>query len=252
VGAIVAFLILTALGAGAYILASGLLGGNETPVQAKVPNVVGFTQAAAESALRDAGFKPKVETQVTTDAAAVGNVVKQTPEASALADKGSEVTITVGKAPRQVTVPSVIGLAQPDAEKALTDAGLKVGTVDQRSDPADPGTVIAQSIEPDTSVDKGTTVDLIVSSGPQQVTVPDFVCDSLGHAQSELGKQGFQVVIAQGTEYNAACPTPGKVAAMDPAPGTSVNAGDTITLIESTNESPPPTESPSPTESPTP
>jgi serine/threonine-protein kinase len=64
-----------------------------------VPNVVGRTESAATAALQDVGFKVKVQHVLVTDSAEDGIVQDQTPNSGQQADKGSSVTIIVGKKP---------------------------------------------------------------------------------------------------------------------------------------------------------
>jgi eukaryotic-like serine/threonine-protein kinase len=243
--ALIVLLILAVLGGGLYLLASSLLNTNAASVN--VPDVRGFTQDAATRTLKDAGFEVTAEFQVTTNQADVGDVIKQSPDPGTLLEKGKTVTITVGKAPKQVDVPNLVGLNEEAARTAITDAGLKVGTVTPQADPAPPGEVIGQSPPAGQTVNKGSTVDIVVSSGPQQVTVPDVVCESLGKAQSELEKAGFHPVISEETQFNLECPKNGQVAAQDPPGNTAASSGSTVTLIQSTDvppTSPPPTSSP--------
>ncbi|HEY1126850.1 MAG TPA: Stk1 family PASTA domain-containing Ser/Thr kinase, partial [Actinomycetota bacterium] len=190
--ALIILLILAVLGGGLYLLASSLLSTNTGSVT--VPDVRGFTQDAATRTLRDAGFEVTPEFQVTANRADVGDVIKQSPDPGALLDTGETVTITVGKAPKQVPVPNVVGMTEDEAKTAITDAGLKVGVVSPQPDSAPAGQVIDQNPSADQTVDKGSTVDLVVSAGPTNVTVPDVVCESLGKAESDLNKAGFQVV----------------------------------------------------------
>jgi hypothetical protein len=57
-----------------------------------------------------------------------------------------------------------------EAESALADAGLKLGDLNGASDDAIPaGVVIEQDPEAGTTVEEGTTVDIVVSTGPEQV-----------------------------------------------------------------------------------
>jgi beta-lactam-binding protein with PASTA domain len=79
------------------------------------------------------------------------------------------------------------------------------------------------------------------------------VCQSLGHAQSELEKMGFRVVISDTqVQFNPDCPELNHVAAQEPAGGTPAHKGDIVTLIPTTNVSPTPTPSPSPSPTPSP
>jgi serine/threonine-protein kinase len=255
VGVIVALLILAALGAGAYILATGLLGGNDQPATptVKVPNVVGLKLKDAIAKIEDAGLTVADPVQRETDPNAdPGTVIRQDPQADAQVDKDSAVTLTVAKAPTFTIPTGLVGQPADQVQATLEGLGLTVNPTTDTSPTVPEGNVISLDPPEGSTVREGDTVTMVVSSGAGQVTVADLVCEPLGKAQSDLQKAGLGSVIAQGTQYNAECPQPGKVAAMDPGPGTSVDAGTVITLIESTNESPPPTESPSPTESPTP
>lgn len=72
-------------------------------------------------------------------------------------------TCTVHKAPEQVTVPNVIGKKSADAQKTLTDLGLKVKIVYSEDKTKDNGITLKQSIEKDKKVDKGTEVTITVN-----------------------------------------------------------------------------------------
>jgi eukaryotic-like serine/threonine-protein kinase len=67
------------------------------PTTASVPSVVGDTAAGATTSLTGAGFTVTKKTQKVTVQSENGNVISQTPAANATANKGSAVTIVVGK-----------------------------------------------------------------------------------------------------------------------------------------------------------
>ncbi len=69
------------------------------PETVDVPNVVGFSRATAEDALRDAGLQPVIVEEETDDPAAVDQVLRQSPGPGADVDPRSEVEIVVGVAP---------------------------------------------------------------------------------------------------------------------------------------------------------
>jgi serine/threonine-protein kinase len=243
--ALIILLILAVLGGGLYLLASSLLSTNTTSVN--VPNVVGSREDAATRDLTEAGFRVDPVPKVTSNPSEVGIVIEQSPNPGSLLEKGKTVTITVGKAPKQVTVPDVVGMTEDEARTAITDAGLKIGNVAPQPDPAPAGEVIAQDPSANSTENKGSAVDLVVSTGPSDVSVPDVVCESLGKATSDLEKAGFHVTIS-GTQFNVECPKSGRVAAQDPPGDSSAPDGATVTLIESTDVLPS-SPSPSPTPS---
>jgi len=64
-------------------------------------------------------------------------------------------------------VPNVIGRSETEAQKMIDEAGLEV-KVQHRSDPAPANTVIDMNRPPNSSVKKGFTITIVVSSGPAQ------------------------------------------------------------------------------------
>src|SRR6266481_1272093 len=74
----------------------------------------------------------------------------------------------------KMTVPNVEGLTQDAATTAVTAAKLKVGTVAQQtSNTVATGKVISQDPASGGSLAEGSPVNLMISSGPQMVAVPN-------------------------------------------------------------------------------
>ncbi len=139
----------------------------------QVPNVTGKSQTEAESVLTRAGF---VVTVVENPDAEVekGVVISQSPEAETKAAAGSNITIRVsqGAEDNKVRVPNVYGKTEMDATAILAESGLSVGTVTETpyEDEAVTDMVCYQSYSEGSYVDKGTAVDLKISTGPTQKT----------------------------------------------------------------------------------
>lgn len=138
----------------------------------QVPNVTGKSQTEAESLLTKEGFVVNV---VESYDASVekGMVISQSPEAETKAPAGSNITIRVsqGAEDNKVRVPKVIDMTEMDATATLTESGLAVGTVTQvENAETEADLVCYQSYSEGSYVDKGTAVDLRISSGPSQKT----------------------------------------------------------------------------------
>jgi serine/threonine-protein kinase len=133
--------------------------------------------------------------------------------------------------PAQKTVPPVVGEQFDTARTVLQNAGFSVSRVNEASTrPA--GFVFAQSPNGGTNADKGSTVQLTVSSGPPKpgpVSVPNVVGESLPQAQQELGKLGLKNrVVSQASSQ------PGnQVLSQTPNPGQSAPPGSAVTLTVS-------------------
>ena len=125
-----------------------------------VPNVVGVKQAAAEAALKNAGFVVSVETNASTSVAS-GRVIDQNPTAGVTAQTGSTVTIIISTGPNLVTVPDVVTMTQANAVNALTAAGFKSNVVLQTGG-GTVGTVIVQNPLANAKAVSGSTVTITV------------------------------------------------------------------------------------------
>jgi hypothetical protein len=74
------------------------------------------------------------------------------------------ILLFANRGPSTVAVPNVVGQAQVAATDQLTKAGLKLGAVRRRQDPAGDGKVLTQATAPGTKVNKGTAVDVVVGA----------------------------------------------------------------------------------------
>lgn len=138
-----------------------------------VPAVTGKSREEATSILEKEGFVVNV-TESYDAAVENGYVISQSPEAETTAPKGSSITIRVsqGAEDTKVRVPDVIGRTEEEATISLIESGLSVGTVttSTNEDASLIGKVFYQSYSMGSYVDKGTVVDLKISSGPADVT----------------------------------------------------------------------------------
>ncbi|MGZ4147630.1 MAG: PASTA domain-containing protein, partial [Actinomycetota bacterium] len=239
--ALIVFLILAVLGAVLWLFASNLLSSNNQTVQVTVPNVVDKSQADATSALHKVGLALVVGDSKASKQPA-GTVLSQDPPQGQRVDKGSKVTVVVAKPIKQVPVPSIVGQTVDQATATLQSVGLDIGHVDHQESAQTPGQILSQSPASGMSVDRGTKIDVVVASPPptpSAVPITDFTCEPINHAQEELTKDGFNVVVSSTPQFNEQCPQPDKVASQDPTSG-SFPPGTTVTLVPSTNESPSP------------
>jgi serine/threonine-protein kinase len=200
------------------------------PTQVTVPSVVGENVNSATTQLQQAGFVVSRQQQNSNQPA--GTVIAQSPSANAQVDQGSTVTITVSSGPAQVQVPDVTNQDQNTARTTLQQAGLTVGNVTNQPSPTVPnGTVISTSPSAGTSVNPGTAVNLVVSTGPpqQQSQIPNVVGLTQAQAQSVLSSSGFQVAVqnAPVSDRNQ----DGKVQVENPPGGSQANQGSTVTIV---------------------
>jgi beta-lactam-binding protein with PASTA domain len=202
-----------------------------------VPNVVGLTQAAATTAITNAGLVVGTVTQQNSANVPAGSVINQNPAANASVAPGSSVSLVVSIGPANVTVPNVVGLSQAAATTAITNAGLVVGTVTQQNSANVPaGSVISQNPAANASVAPGSSVSLVVSIGPANVTVPNVVGLTQATATTAITNAGL-VVGNVTTENNANVPA-GNVISQNPPANASVAPGSAVDLVVSSGPVP--------------
>ncbi len=190
-------------------------------------NLVGLSATDATKLLEAAGFVVVTEEQENADIAA-GKVIGTNPPADTEVDAGSTVTLIVSKGKNNTAIPTVAGKTQDQARKALTDAGFVVGDVNiQPSTDVDKGKVMGT--DPSGSAPKGSTVNLIVSGGPSQVAVPSVKGQSESAATQAIQAKGLDVNVTPKT-LSSGDPNVGRVIEQDPAGGTTVDPGTTVTL----------------------
>jgi penicillin-binding protein 1A len=132
------------------------------PKSGTVPNVVGLTQADAETALAKANFTASATDVPCVDP--VGIVCAQSPAAGAKVTLGSVVHIDVsnGKSPK-IKVPNLISSTKGEAIAALKAAGFSVSvTYEPVANQASDGRVVDQSPKAGAMRKPGTTVTIFV------------------------------------------------------------------------------------------
>lgn len=135
----------------------------------ELPNVYGLEEDRAIKKLKDDSGLNVSREYIFDDKVASGEVVKTDPARQSMVVKGDTVTVYISKGPenKQVVVPNLIGSTQDEAQQLLEDVGLAIGDVSYAdSETYDKGQVTYQSNTSGQKVDKGTTIDIIISNGP--------------------------------------------------------------------------------------
>ncbi|MFW2335192.1 PASTA domain-containing protein, partial [Ilumatobacter sp.] len=204
---------------------------NPTDALVAVPNVNGRTIEEASAILGTAGFS-FVEVRELSDVAE-GLVVRTDPAADTRVQQDTVITVVVSGGPEQVSIPAtVIGDEEAVARSLLeSDAyGLVVTTVERVDDVIPAGIVIDTNPPPNTLVERGSTVELIVSSGPGQVRVPPLVGLTEGQARNSLDEEGLGADVSY-QELEPGAPEDGTVLEQSIPPTQEVDKGTVISLV---------------------
>ncbi|MCI8784682.1 MAG: Stk1 family PASTA domain-containing Ser/Thr kinase [Dorea sp.] len=141
-----------------------------------VPNVIGQADADAQNAIIAAGLNVGTVTYDWNDSVPEGLVVSQSVDGGKKVAAGTSVGLVVSqgpKPPEKVAVPPVTNTTLENAKQLLSSAGLATGNVVYRDDNSVPsGTVISCDPGVGSTVEEGTSVNLVVSRKPAEQTPP--------------------------------------------------------------------------------
>ena len=227
----------TAIIASVVVIALLLIGGSvwaltrraAAPETVAVPTVVGLSQANAKTQIEAAGFVWELNPEkVASDSVEEGSVASTDPAGGTQAEKGSTVRVTISSGPDSVVLPdNLVGMTPEDARKAIEALGLKweLDSSKVASDTVAEGKVAQTNPSPGSKVKAGQTIRVYLSSGSDEVEVPDLDGMSQDQARSALKAVGLELgnVTSVDSEKDK-----DRIVAQDPVTGTKVKKGTTI------------------------
>ena len=134
-----------------------------------VPDVVGQTETVAEQMIRDKGFGAPVKEYEFSNDIEQGTVISQSPEGGEEGKADDTITLVISQGVENAKVPSVTGMSQEEATNTLQGQGFTVNVEQAFSDTVATGNVISQTPAAGAYSEKGASVTLSVSQGPETV-----------------------------------------------------------------------------------
>jgi serine/threonine-protein kinase len=201
-----------------------LVTGNQGP-PVQVPDLVDQSVTAAKNQLQQMHLQANVQFSPTCTQQDI--VCQQSPKLGQTLPPGGTVNIFTASA--TTPVPDVTGLGQTTACNLLGQKGFQCGTITmQPSQTVPQNDVISMNPAAGAQEPANTNVNLVVSSGPSTVLVPDVIGDTATTAESTLQTAKLNpVVICQSTLDQS---QDGLVQAQSPSGGVQVNSGTTVDI----------------------
>jgi eukaryotic-like serine/threonine-protein kinase len=228
------------------VFAQSPVGGNEAdkgstatltvstgPGNTSVPAVEGQPLDAARGAIQQAHLKVGQVQQQSSSQVASGDVISTSPTAGQTVPINTSVEIFISSGKPLVKVPDVSGQSQDSARSALQAAGFQVTTSTHSNSSVKAGDVISQDPGGGTDVSSGSTVTLVISTGPAKTTttptatVPSVKGQQASGATDALKAAGFNV--SQTTKKVTNPANDGVVVSQSPTG--SAPKGSTVTIV---------------------
>jgi len=137
---------------------------------------------------------------------------------------------------RYTVAPNVVGMAQSAAVEAIQDAGLDPVVEEVFSETVADDKVISADPEAGVEIERGSTIKLEVSKGPERFFV-DAALIGQPEAAVSTALAALPIVVVRAEDYHETVPA-GSVAGFDPAPGTELRRDEEITMVVSLGPAP--------------
>ena len=166
-----------------------------------------------------------------------GSVLRQLPSAGSTVREGRVIRVWISQGDEMVFVPNTIGSDLRSAQLAVRQAGLLVDKVDNAySLTYEKGLIVAQTPKPDSMVQKGEKVSLVLSNGAPPasvVLVPNFKSKKLAEATLWASAQNINLIIKE--DAGSIFPN-GTIAEQRPAADSQIAPGTNLEIIVSRRE----------------
>ena len=192
-------------------------------------------EALVKLDFKESKIKKKEEYSDTVEK---GKIISQTPEAnSEVTPDKTSVKFVVSKGVKPIKISDYVGMTINEALLDLANNGINESQVKQTQQESDKeaGTILSQTPSAGSSVTPGNTmINFVVSSGPNEVSVPDFTGMSKSEVQSTAKEAGLTVNFEE--DYDTQVPA-GQVIRSNPSAGEKVkkNSSVTVTLSKGSN-----------------
>ena len=201
-----------------------------TQVVVEVPDLTGSSQTEALNDLQSLGFKVGIENSAHPDVPE-GSVIRTQPPANTSTNPDTLVTIIVSVGPEAYPIPYVVDLETERAIYVIEESGFTIGQkIEVNDDNVPIGFIISQNPMAGKKMGPGSTVDLVISSGPSLIELGDLSRKSVEDATQILETLGLTFETLE--EYSEDIEE-GLVAGTLPEAGEIITPDDVITIIVS-------------------
>ncbi|MGQ9619222.1 MAG: PASTA domain-containing protein [Candidatus Aminicenantia bacterium] len=157
-------------------------------------------------------------------------VFLQDPPPKTMIKKNKKVKVFISLGAQRTMTPVLKGKTLRAVGIELSERGLSIGVISQTSTDEEPGTIIAQEPSPNTEVKRGTSVNLLVSTGRrgEEWIMPDLIGERAEKVIPWLEINGFKVAPIKNIPYQGV--ERGVILRQIPLPGWKLRKSQFISL----------------------
>lgn len=208
----------------------------EGPAEIMVPDVGNMDLVDAVIALQERDLSAEVQLRFSSDPTLKGKVVEQQPAPGTVVRAGKEIGLVISQGAIVDRVGTYVGRTLQEVRAELQtvfatfDPLLRIADVSYVFDDSEPGTILAQTPEPETELTGITELDLVVSRGPdvERMDLPAYTGIDYREALDLLVRANRPFVF-RASEPDAD-QRPGIVVSQEPEAGSEVVATTTVYL----------------------
>lgn len=200
----------------------------------EIPDLTKSTVENAKVSTEKRGLLIYVVDEIESDEVEKGLIAKQEPLPLSEVRRGSTVKVWISKGSGKVEIPGLENIALAEAQAKLSRLGLDVNVEEVYSEEIPKGFVVSSDPSGGMMVEKGTTVNLKISMGPEPpktAVVPNVIRMGKSNAEAKIKEAGLEAkfVYRVSTEYYE-----GTLYYQTPKAGSVVPVGSTVTAYIAT------------------
>lgn len=176
--------------------------GYRKSLEREIPQLYNLTleEASRKAAGEDESLIVKTKKEIYSEEVEKGRIISQDKEPGTVGKKGDVIEVVISKGALK-EVPLLKNKSVSEAEKVLREEGLILFVQSEEySDQVKKDKIISQNPEKGTKLEEGEQVEVVVSKGIEQVTVPNVYGISLSKAKEKMKKAKLQ--ISEGRVYS--------------------------------------------------
>ena len=203
------------------------------PQEIDLPDeLIGSTLEEAIELLQENNLMLGETIQQPNDEVEVGLVFRTSPNPGSTVREGASVDLYVSEGEEPYNLSDYVGLNYEEVRAELTELGFSVESETRNDESIPAGMIIEQDIDPETDVKiSETTITFVVSDGRRSIELIDFEGYTRPGVNDYVSMNGLELTV---TEESSEDIQAGLVISQSPEAGSTVYAGDTISVIFST------------------